>query len=64
MYVQGSRDSKEFEQGSGTFTVNATSKELKELLGTTYIYAINFFKTTSFTNTKCKVFASALKKLQ
>ncbi len=64
MYVQGSRNSKEFEQGTGTFTVNATSKELEELLGTKCIYAINFFKSTSFTNTKCKTSESALKKLQ
>ena len=32
IYVQGSRNSKEFEQGTGTFTVNATSKEIEELL--------------------------------
>ena len=64
MYVQGSRNSKEFEQGTGTFTVNATTKEIEELLGTKCIYAINFFKSTSFTNTKCKVSDSALKKLQ
>ena len=64
MYVQGSRNSKEFEQGTGTFTVNATTKEIEELLGTKCIYAINFFKSTSFTNTKCKVSDGALKKLQ
>lgn len=64
MYVQGSRNSKEFEQGTGTFTVNAASKELVDLLGTKCIYAINFFKSTSFTNTKCKISESALKKLQ
>ena len=64
MYVQGSRNSKEFEQGTGTFTVNATSKELEELLGIKCIYAINFFKSTSFTNTKCKISENALKKLQ
>ena len=64
MYVQGSRNSKEFEQGTGTFTVNAASKELEELVGTRCIYAINFFKSTSFTNTKCKISESALKKLQ
>ena len=64
MYVQGSRNSKEFEQGTGTFIVNATSKEIKELIGTKCIYAINFFKSTSFTNTKCKISESALKKLQ
>jgi hypothetical protein len=38
MYVQGSRNSKEFEQGTGTFTVNIASKEIKELVGTKYIY--------------------------
>ena len=64
MYVQGSRNSKEFEQGTGTFTVNAVSKEIEELLGAKCIYAINFFKSTSFTNTKCKISDSALKKLQ
>ena len=64
MYVQGSRNSKEFEQGTGTFIVNATSKEIKELIGTKCIYAINFFKSTSFTNTKCKISKSALEKLQ
>ena len=64
IYVQGSRNSKEFEQGTVTFTVNATSKEVEELLGTKCIYAINFFKSTSFTNTKCKISESALKKLQ
>ena len=64
IYVQGSRNSKEFEQGTGTFTVNATSKEIEELFGTKCIYAINFFKSTSFTNTKCKISESALKKLQ
>ena len=64
MYVQGSRNSKEFEQGTGTFIVNATSKEIKELIGTKCIYAINFFKSTSFINTKCKISESALEKLQ
>ena len=64
IYVQGSRNSKEFEQGTGTFTVNAASKEIEELLGAKCIYAINFFKSTSFTNTKCKISDSALKKLQ
>ena len=64
MYVQGSRNSKEFEQGTGTFTVNAASKEIKELVGTKCIYAINFFKSTSFTNTKCRVSDIAFEKLQ
>ena len=64
MYVQGSRNSKEFEQGTGTFTVNAASKEIKELVGTKCIYAINFFKSTSFTNTKCKVSDIAFERLQ
>ena len=64
LYVQGSRNSKEFEQGTGTFTVNAASKKLEDLLGTKCIYAINFFKSTSFTNTKCKISENALKKLQ
>ena len=64
MYVQGSRNSKEFEQGTGTFTVNAASKEIKELVGTKCIYAINFFKSTSFTNTKCKVSDIGFERLQ
>ena len=64
MYIQGSRNSKEFEQGTGTFTVNATSKKIRELVGTKCIYAINFFKSTSFTNTKCKVSDIAFERLQ
>ena len=64
MYIQGSRNSKEFEQGTGTFTVNAASKEMEELVGTKCIYAINFFKSTSFTNTKCKVSDIAFERLQ
>ena len=64
MYIQGSRNSKEFEQGTGTFIVNAASKEIKELVGTKCIYAINFFKSTSFTNTKCKVSDIAFERLQ
>ena len=64
MYIQGSRNSKEFEQGTGTFTVNAASKEIEELVGTQCIYAINFFKSTSFTNTKCKVSDIAFERLQ
>ena len=64
MYIQGSRNSREFEQGTGTFTVNAASKEIKDLIGTKCIYAINFFKSTSFTNTKCKVSDIAFERLQ
>tara|TARA_B100001029_G_C14784713_1_gene298509 strand:+ start:119 stop:616 length:498 start_codon:yes stop_codon:yes gene_type:complete len=64
MYIQGSRTSKEFEQGTGTFTINSASKEIIELVGTKCLYAINFFKSTSFTNTKCKVSDIALEKLQ
>ena len=64
MWIQGSRNSKEFEQGTGTFTVNAASKEIEELVGTKCIYAINFFKSTSFTNTKCKVSDIAFERLQ
>ena len=64
MYIQGSRNSKEFEQGTGTFTVNAASKKIKELVGTKCIYAINFFKSTSFTNTKCQVSDIAFERLQ
>ena len=47
MFIQGSRNSEEFEQGTGTFTINAASKELYQLVGTKCIYAINFFKSTS-----------------
>ena len=64
MYIQGSRNSKEFEQGTGTFTVNAASIKIRELVGTKCIYAINFFKSTSFTNTKCKVSDIAFERLQ
>ena len=64
MYIQGSRNSREFEQGTGTFTVNAATKEIKDLIGTKCIYAINFFKSTSFTNTKCKVSDIAFERLQ
>ena len=64
MYIQGSRNSREFEQGTGTFTVNAASKEIIELVGTECIYAINFFRSTSFTNTKCKVSDIAFERLQ
>ena len=63
MFIQGSRNSEEFEQGTGTFTINAASKELYQLVGTKCIYAINFFKSTSFTNTKCDVTESAIEKL-
>ena len=64
MYIQGSRNNKEFEQGTGTFIVNSASKEIKQLVGTKCIYAINFFKYTSFTNTKCKVSDIAYERLQ
>ncbi len=64
MFIQGSRNSKEFAQGTGTFIVNSASKLLDELIGTKCIYAINFFKSTSFTNAKCKVSETAYKKLQ
>ena len=64
MYIQVSRNSKEFEQGTGIFTVNAAWIEIQELVGIKCIYAINFFKSTSFTNTKCKVSDSAFERLQ
>ena len=38
MYIQGSRNSKGFEQEKGTFTINVASREIKELLGTKCIY--------------------------
>ena len=50
IYIQCSRNSKEFEQGTETYTVNAAANEIIELVGTKCIYAINFFKSTSFTN--------------
>ena len=62
--MQGSSNSKEFKKGIVTFTVNAASKKIKELIVTKCIYAINFFKSTSFTNTKCKVSDIAFESLQ
>ena len=38
--------------------------EFEELVGTKCIYGINFFKSTSFTNTKCKVSDIGFERLQ
>ena len=54
-YGQGSRTSKEFEQGTGKLLITTASKKLKELVGVKCVYAINFFRSTSFTLTKCKI---------
>ena len=54
-YGQGSRTSKEFEQGTGKLLITNANKKLKELVGLKCVYAINFFGSTSFTLTKCKI---------
>ena len=54
-YGQGSRTSKEFEQGTGKLLIKNANKKLKELVGVKCVYAINFFRSTSFTLTKCKI---------
>tara|TARA_A100001015_G_scaffold16508_1_gene19311 strand:+ start:161 stop:646 length:486 start_codon:yes stop_codon:yes gene_type:complete len=54
-YGQGSRTSKEFEQGTGKLLITTANQKLKELTGVKCVYAINFFKSTSFTLTKCKI---------
>ena len=54
-YGKGSRTSSEFEQGTGKFFITTAHKKLKELLGVKCVYAINFFGSTSFTLTKCKI---------
>ena len=54
-YGQGSRTSREFEQGTGKLLITTASKKMKELVGVKCVYAINFFGSTSFTLTKCKI---------
>ena len=54
-YGQGSRTSKEFEQGTGKLLIKNANKKLKELVGVKCVYAINFFGSTSFTLTKCNI---------
>ena len=54
-YGQGSRTSMEFEQGTGNLLITIANNNLKELIGTKCVYAVNFFKSTSFTITKCKI---------
>ena len=54
-YGQGSRTSKEFEQGTGKLLIITANKNLKKLIGVKCVYAINFFRSTSFTLTKCKI---------
>ena len=48
-------NSKEFEQGTGKLLITNANKKLKELVGLKCVYAINFFRSTSFTLTKCKI---------
>ena len=54
-YGQGSRTSKEFEQGTGKLLITTANQKLKELIGVKCVYAINFFKSTSVPLTKCKI---------
>ena len=54
-YGQGSRTSKEFEQGTGKLLIISAKNKLKDLIGVQCVYAINFFGKTSFTLTKCKI---------
>ena len=63
IYAQGSRTSEEFEQGTGMFEISSTTKSLNALLGTKCIYGINFFKSTSFTSTKCDISKESEKQL-
>ena len=63
IYAQGSRTSEEFEQGTGILVISSTHNSLNELIGTKCIYGINFFKSTSFTNTKCDITDASVKQL-
>lgn len=54
-YGQGSRTSSEFEQGTGKLLITTANKKVKALTGIKCVYAINFFRSTSFTLTKCKI---------
>ena len=63
IYAQGSRTSEEFEQGTGILIISSTHKSLNELIGTKCIYGINFFKSTSFTSTKCNISDASEKQL-
>ena len=63
VYAQGSRTSKEFEQGTGILLISSTHNSLNELLETKCIYGINFFKSTSFTSTKCDITDASVKQL-
>ena len=63
IYAQGSRTSEEFERGTGILVISSTHNSLNELIGTKCIYGINFFKSTSFTNTKCDITDASVKQL-
>ena len=63
VYAQGSRTSEEFEQGTGILVINSSHNSLNKLIGTKCIYGINFFKSTSFTNTKCDITDASVKQL-
>ena len=54
-FGQGSRTSREFEQGTGKLLITTANKKLKKLIGVKCVYAINFFGSTSFTLTKCDI---------
>ncbi|MBJ57939.1 MAG: hypothetical protein CMP24_06855 [Rickettsiales bacterium] len=54
-YGQGSRTSREFEQGTGKLLITTANKKLQKLIGVKCVYAINFFGSTSFTLTKCNI---------
>ena len=54
-FGQGSRTSREFEQGTGKLLITTANKKLKKLIGVKCVYAINFFGSTSFTLTKCNI---------
>ena len=54
-YGQGSRTSSEFEQGTGKLLITTANKKVKALTGIKCVYAINFFRSTSFTLTKCRI---------
>ena len=43
------------EQGIGKLLITSANKRLTELVGVKCVYAINFFRSTSFTLTKCKI---------
>ena len=48
---------------TGILIISSTHKSLNELIGTKCIYGINFFKSTSFTSTKCNISGASEKQL-